>query len=179
MSDRKYFSFSTDKYQSATFYNRLTLIEKEFPGAAVLLHKNGVLPKVTLRVVCSFPVNVNRPEGYQSMQVRSIEHCVLQAYQDLWTNDRLLNCVEQMIGPDIAGHPVWNLRTKVQNEKLLQSVFPDFIVWAIECTKFDLALRPTNLTSCSWGTCFFFQTPKNEQVTVPWHQGKKKTNSES
>ena len=40
-----------------------------------------------------------------------------QAFQELWTNDRLLNCVEQMIGPDIAGHPVWNLRTKVHREE--------------------------------------------------------------
>jgi hypothetical protein len=29
----------------------------------------------------------------------------------------LLNVVEQLIGPEIAGHPVWNLRTKTpQNE---------------------------------------------------------------
>lgn len=81
-----------DKYADASFYTRLTLIEKEFPGAAVLLHKHGVMPK---------------------------------AFQDLWTNERLLNVIEQFIGPEIAGHPVWNLRTK---------------------------------------------TPKNSQVTVPWHQ---------
>ncbi|KAJ7374243.1 hypothetical protein OS493_007322 [Desmophyllum pertusum] len=81
-----------DKYEDATFYKRLSLIEKDFPGAAVLLHKRGVMPK---------------------------------AFQDLWTNERLLNVMEQFIGPDIAGHPVWNLRTK---------------------------------------------TPKNSQVTVPWHQ---------
>jgi len=47
------------------------------------------------------------------------------AFQTLWSNERLLNVIEQFIGPDIAGHPVWNLRTK---------------------------------------------TPRNEQVTVPWHQ---------
>ena len=42
---------------------------------------------------------------------------VLQAFKDIWTNERLLNLVEQIIGPDIAGNPVWNLRTKVpQNE---------------------------------------------------------------
>ena len=40
-----------------------------------------------------------------------------QAFQDLWTNERLLNVVEQFIGPDIAGHPVWNLRTKVSENK--------------------------------------------------------------
>ena len=35
-----------------------------------------------------------------------------KAFRDLWSNNRLLNAVEQFIGPDIAGHPVWNLRTK-------------------------------------------------------------------
>lgn len=34
-----------DKYKNATFFDRLILIEKEFPGAAVLLHKNGIMPK--------------------------------------------------------------------------------------------------------------------------------------
>ncbi|XP_031575072.1 uncharacterized protein LOC116308732 [Actinia tenebrosa] len=82
----------TNKHEDASFNDRLTLLEKEFPGAAILVHKIGFMPK---------------------------------AFQDLWSNERLLNVVEQMIGPDIAGHPVWNLRTKV---------------------------------------------PKNNQVTVPWHQ---------
>ena len=36
-----------DKHQEASFYERLTLIEKQFPGAAVLLHKHGVMPKVS------------------------------------------------------------------------------------------------------------------------------------
>ncbi|XP_065897644.1 uncharacterized protein [Dysidea avara] len=68
-----------DKCEKAGFYERLTLLEKQFPGTAVLLHKIGVLPT---------------------------------AFQTLWTNERLLNIVEQFIGPNIAGHPVWNLRTK-------------------------------------------------------------------
>ncbi|CAL1527986.1 unnamed protein product, partial [Lymnaea stagnalis] len=34
------------------------------------------------------------------------------AFQNLWSNERLLNVVEQLIGPEIMGHPVWNLRTK-------------------------------------------------------------------
>ena len=68
-----------DKHDKAGFYERLTLLNKEFKGAAVLLHKRGYLPA---------------------------------AFQQLWGNDRLLNVVEQLIGPDIAGHPVWNLRTK-------------------------------------------------------------------
>jgi ectoine hydroxylase-related dioxygenase (phytanoyl-CoA dioxygenase family) len=35
------------------------------------------------------------------------------AFQDLWTHSNLLGIAQQMIGPDISGHPVWNLRTKV------------------------------------------------------------------
>ena len=40
-----------------------------------------------------------------------------QAFRDLWSNERLLNAVEQLIGPEIAGHPVWNLRTKTPNNE--------------------------------------------------------------
>ena len=59
-----------DKCEQAGFYERLTLIEKQFKGAAVLLHKMGYLPP---------------------------------AFQKLWSNERLLNMMEQLIGPDIAG----------------------------------------------------------------------------
>lgn len=30
----------------------------------------------------------------------------------MWANERMLNLLEQILGPDIVGHPVWNLRTK-------------------------------------------------------------------
>ncbi|PVD25798.1 hypothetical protein C0Q70_13458 [Pomacea canaliculata] len=71
-------------YKEYGLFQRLTHIEEEFPGANILLHKQGQLP---------------------------------QAFKDLWSSPRLLNVVEQMIGPDIMGHPVWNLRTKTpQNE---------------------------------------------------------------
>ena len=69
----------TDKAENAGFYERLIVLEKQFPGAAILFHKLGFLPF---------------------------------AFRNLWTNERLLNVVEQFIGPEIAGHPVWNLRTK-------------------------------------------------------------------
>eukprot|EP00058_Branchiostoma_floridae_P003702 XP_002589190.1 hypothetical protein BRAFLDRAFT_74653 [Branchiostoma floridae] len=36
-----------------------------------------------------------------------------EAYCDLWVNDRLLNVMEQLVGPEIAGNPLWNLRPKV------------------------------------------------------------------
>ncbi|XP_052270079.1 uncharacterized protein LOC127871318 isoform X2 [Dreissena polymorpha] len=43
---------------------------------------------------------------------------VPQALKDLWANERLLNVIEQLIGPDIAGNPAWNLRTKVPNNSV-------------------------------------------------------------
>ncbi|XP_064601734.1 uncharacterized protein LOC135467805 [Liolophura sinensis] len=74
----------TDTYSEYGFFERLSKLENDFPGATILLHKMGTLPK---------------------------------AFSDLWSNERLLNVVEQLIGPDIMGHPVWNLRTKTpQNE---------------------------------------------------------------
>ena len=68
-----------DKAETAGFYERLILLEKQFKGSAVLLIKQGFLPV---------------------------------AFRNLWSNERLLNIVEQFIGPEIAGHPVWNLRAK-------------------------------------------------------------------
>ena len=59
-----------DKCEDAGFYERLILLEQQFKGAAVLLHKMGYLPV---------------------------------GFRNLWTNERLLNVVEQLIGPNIAG----------------------------------------------------------------------------
>lgn len=37
------------------------------------------------------------------------------AFQDLWSQQHMLDVAQQLIGPKIAGHPVWNLRTKVES----------------------------------------------------------------
>lgn len=67
-------------YSESGFFDRLTNLENEFPGAMILLHKIGQLP---------------------------------QTFRNVWSNERLLNVAEQILGTsDIAGHPVWNLRTK-------------------------------------------------------------------
>ena len=68
-----------DKCEDAGFYQRLSLLDKQFPGTAVIFIKQGILP----------------------MGMRKV-----------WSNERLLNVVEQLIGPNIAGSPVWNLRSK-------------------------------------------------------------------
>ena len=59
-----------DKCESAGIYEWLILIERQYKGAAVILHKMGYLPA---------------------------------AFRQLWSHERLLNVVEQLIGPDIAG----------------------------------------------------------------------------
>ncbi|XP_078680911.1 phytanoyl-CoA dioxygenase domain-containing protein 1 homolog [Branchiostoma floridae x Branchiostoma belcheri] len=68
-----------DKHKDAGLFKRLTLLERDFPGTAVILHKTGKLPK---------------------------------SFRDLWSNERLLNVMEQLVGPEVAGNPIWNLRTK-------------------------------------------------------------------
>ncbi len=44
-----------DKYENVSVFKRLTLIDNEFPGAAILLHKFGVVIKVLcVRACCPF-----------------------------------------------------------------------------------------------------------------------------
>ncbi len=56
------------------FYTRLTKIEQQFPGSAVLLHKKGLLP---------------------------------ESIANLWSSEKLLDVIQQVLGPEISGHPVW------------------------------------------------------------------------
>lgn len=44
------------------------------------------------------------------------------AVANLWSGPTLLACAKQLIGEDIAGHPVWNLRTKTPGQE--QAVVP-------------------------------------------------------
>lgn len=74
----------SDLKETEGFYQRLTEIDAQYPGASVLLHKRGILPS----------------------EIAS-----------LWSCDTLLSIAKQLLGPDIAGHPVWNLRTKTPNQE--------------------------------------------------------------
>ncbi|XP_076463677.1 phytanoyl-CoA dioxygenase domain-containing protein 1-like [Babylonia areolata] len=95
-------------YKDYGLFERLTHIEKEFPGANIILHKQGKLT---------------------------------QAFRDLWSSPRLLNVVEQLIGPDIMGHPVWNLRTKTPCNEATT------VPWHQDCAYLDTrsydVLQPT------------------------------------
>ena len=68
-----------DRFESEGFLTRLTKLDAAYPGAAVLIHTEGVLaPEIA----------------------------------ELWASEKLLGIAEQILGPEIAGHPVWNLRAK-------------------------------------------------------------------
>jgi len=73
-----------DLAKNAGFYERLAIIEKQYPGSSVLLHKQGILPP---------------------------------AISDLCTEKRLLDIADQLLGGELAGHPVWNLRTKTPHNE--------------------------------------------------------------
>ena len=63
----------TDLHEGKDFYHRLTALDRDFPGAAVLIHIGGVLPP---------------------------------ALAAIWSSPKLLDIIEQFLGPEIAGHPV-------------------------------------------------------------------------
>lgn len=75
-----------DRHAEAGFETRLTLLEQEYPGAAVLIHIGGILGP---------------------------------ALAQLWETPRLLDIIAQILGPEIAGHPVWNLRSKTPSNPLV------------------------------------------------------------
>lgn len=72
-------------HAEAGFFERLTLIDRDCPGASVMLHTQGVLEP---------------------------------ALAALWSHPRLLTIMEQLLGPEVAGHPVWNLRSKTPDNPL-------------------------------------------------------------
>ncbi|XP_062597342.1 uncharacterized protein LOC134258774 [Saccostrea cucullata] len=80
------------------FHERLQKMDKEWPGAAILVIKTQVLP---------------------------------QAMKDIWTNERLLNVVEQLIGPNIAGNCVFNMRSKLPQHE------PTVVPWHQDNAYFD------------------------------------------
>ncbi|XP_021346376.1 uncharacterized protein LOC110445873, partial [Mizuhopecten yessoensis] len=56
---------------------------------------------------------------------------VPKAFKQLWSNGRLLNVVEQLIGPNIAGNPVWNIRAKIPNDE------DTTVPWHQDCAYMD------------------------------------------
>ena len=77
-------------------------MEKEYPGSNILLHKMNKITKV---------LSIDRISMNILFANNMLKH--VQGFQDIWTNEKMLNLVEQLLGsPQITGNPVWNLRTK-------------------------------------------------------------------
>ncbi|XP_072038018.1 uncharacterized protein [Amphiura filiformis] len=55
------------------------------------------------------PKGKKKPGQLTSQQLRQYYQ---EAFKKLWANDRLLNMMEQLVGPEVAGNPVWNIRPK-------------------------------------------------------------------
>uniref|UniRef100_A0A1I8HS86 Phytanoyl-CoA dioxygenase family protein n=1 Tax=Macrostomum lignano TaxID=282301 RepID=A0A1I8HS86_9PLAT len=71
-----------DKHEGLGFYHRLCAIERDFPGANIVLHKLSTLPP---------------------------------SFRAIAAHERMLNLLEDIVGPNISFNPVWNLRTKTPN----------------------------------------------------------------
>jgi Phytanoyl-CoA dioxygenase (PhyH) len=41
-----------------------------------------------------------------------------KAFAEIWSSKKLLDIIEQILGPEIMGHPVWNLRSKTPHNPL-------------------------------------------------------------
>ncbi len=76
------------------------------------LHKAGKI-KDTEKLAGFYERLVHLEKQFKGSAVLLIKQGFLPVgFRNLWSNERLLNIVEQFIGPEIAGHPVWNLRAK-------------------------------------------------------------------
>ena len=74
-----------DKHADKGLYTRMTALESDYSGAALLVHLRGIMEP---------------------------------AIADLWSGERLLGIVERLMGPDIAGYPVWNIHPKTPHPKV-------------------------------------------------------------
>ena len=63
------------------------------------------------------------------------------ALADLWSDAKLLDAVQQVLGPNVSGHPVWNLRSKTPDHALTT------VPWHQDCAYLEAesenTLQPT------------------------------------
>ncbi|OWF37081.1 uncharacterized protein LOC110440563 [Mizuhopecten yessoensis] len=94
-----------------------TAIDKMVDELAQKLYKAGKITDLCENFGTSDRL-IRLDNQFQGTSVLFIKHArLMQAFKDLWTDEVLLNIVEQLIGPDIAGHPVWNLRAKLPQDE--------------------------------------------------------------
>lgn len=66
-----------------------------------------------VKILANFSTNF----GFKYI-IKMISTLISQSLQSLWANERLLNLAEQILGHDVWGHPVWNLRPKVPRDEV-------------------------------------------------------------
>jgi ectoine hydroxylase-related dioxygenase (phytanoyl-CoA dioxygenase family) len=147
----------TDKHEDKGFYERLSHIETQFPGAPVLVHTMGCLgPELT----------------------------------KLWTNSRLLDIVEQVLldaNPSmeglVAGHPVWNIRSKTPNNPLATVPWQDtaYLAAGSENTLQPTAWIPLCDATAEMGTLRIIKRGHKVGRVLPHHleRGRKTKSSHS
>ncbi|WAR03284.1 hypothetical protein MAR_009842 [Mya arenaria] len=86
-------------YSECNMSERLIRLEKEWPGAVLMLLKLGKLT----------------PE-----------------FEAMYQNEKLLNAIEQLVGPEIGASPVWNTRPKTPSHKETD------VPWHQDSAYFDL-----------------------------------------
>ena len=83
----------------------------------------------------------------------------------LWEHPALLSIARQVIGPDVAAHPNWSLRSKVHcNDN------PHFIWLPATHSLSTRASLASDISPTAVVLPGLLQTPNQEQATVPWHQ---------
>ncbi|XP_060572273.1 phytanoyl-CoA dioxygenase domain-containing protein 1 homolog [Ruditapes philippinarum] len=107
-------------YKDLNLSDRLIALEKEWPGAVLLLLKTNKLT----------------PE-----------------FRDLYQNSKLLDAMEQLIGPEIGASPVWNTRPKTPGHRETD------VPWHQDSAYFDDESYQT-LIATAW-VAFVDATPEN------------------
>jgi ectoine hydroxylase-related dioxygenase (phytanoyl-CoA dioxygenase family) len=66
-----------------------------------------------------------------------------KALAELWSCDKLIGMIRQIIGPDIAGHPIWNIRSKTPQTRRMT------VPWHQD-TAYLLAGAETTMQPTAW-----------------------------
>ena len=85
-----------EKHQDQDFFHRLIHVDKEFPGRDA--------PQFSNRQELKEPAVVGASVLLHKKGVMG------PVTRELWSYPKLLDAVEQIVGPEVAGNPIWNLR---------------------------------------------------------------------
>eukprot|EP00042_Codosiga_hollandica_P030584 m.178680 g.178680 ORF g.178680 m.178680 type:complete len:365 (+) comp53396_c0_seq1:3-1097(+) len=110
------FVLKKDVFRERDLSDTITAIQGLVDDIALRLHRGGRI--ADLHADAGFYTRLHKIEQqFPNASVLLHKNGVLPpAFQRLWSHPKLLDVARQLIGPDIAGHPVWNLRTKTPRQ---------------------------------------------------------------